>query len=183
MNTSESHFDAVPEDLRDLADRLDDLAAHDRTAAPGLEDRLFAATRAALPGSGHEPLALQLAGRSGRETSDGRSPGSAGSRRLWTPMRLAAAVAICSAGAAVWLASATWNGTEPTSPPGDASLATAADADAELDYLVALAGMDEGWDPLNERLHMLKLETDAVAGTVLWELGLSGLLLSEGVTR
>lgn len=157
--------DALPEDVQPIAGQLDELGARDRAAAAGLEDRLFNATRGVIRGE-----RLQLVGGGHRHRR--------ASRRVWTPMRLAAAVAVCGAGAAIWLASASWNG-PGTSPQGDGRIAATA---YDLDYLV-LADLDDEWDPLNERLDVLRLETDAVASSVAWDLSMSGLLLTEGARR
>lgn len=174
MNNSQSHFDGLPEDVRDYAARLDNLAALDRTGAPGLEDRIFAATRESLPGTGAGGAAVRVIGGAGAEHQERAS------YRLWTPMRLAAAVAICGGGAAIWLATLTTPA--PTGGTSNANVVGGmqARADADLDYLVALAGLDDGWGRMSEQLDYLKLETDAVAGSLLWDMAWGGLLLSEG---
>jgi hypothetical protein len=140
--------DNLPADLAPLGAMLDELGRRDRAAPAGMEERIFHATRSALV---DELAVLRL---------QAAPPPSASALRLFTPMRLAAAVVAAAAGAAIWLAS--W----PAGPELAAPLAT---VEQEVDYLWALAGLDNGWSSLPESIDLLKLETETVADSLGWE--------------
>lgn len=143
-----NRHEQLPAELHDIAAAVDRLAAVDAAAPPGLEDRVFEATRGVFA----DPVVARIV-----------------PRRVWSPVRMAAAVAIVSAGAALWLANI--GGPGATTVPG-------LSAEAYADHLVVLASLDDDWSSLNERLDVLRLETEAVAGSYSWDW--ASPLTSEG---
>ncbi|MDX2016365.1 MAG: hypothetical protein SFY95_01840 [Planctomycetota bacterium] len=91
-NPSELHTHDLPADLRSLDAALASLAEADRAAAPAdLEARVFAATRESLIPA---PLPITHSGQPGRVST-----------RFFTPMRLAAGLALAASLGAAILAS------------------------------------------------------------------------------
>src|SRR5689334_8303512 len=78
----------MPADVAEVAEALVTLAAKDRASAPaGLERRLFERTRGLIGASDLRPLVMTK-----------RRP-----MRVFTAMRMAAAVVICAGTAAIWM--------------------------------------------------------------------------------
>jgi hypothetical protein len=160
MTTDDSQSMRLPDDLHEVAAAIDTLARRHRESATNLEERLFSATRDALAqrGVAVQPAARAVDGRSSRAV---QTPGMFALLRF-TPMRLAAVVAICGSALAVWVASSTG----PASGPAPMA---AAGGQQEADYMVALAWLDDGWASLGEHIDVLKLETEAVSGSLSWD--------------
>jgi hypothetical protein len=156
MNEYDSQHGNLPEDVTEMAVALDALARQERGGAPGLEERLFARTRSVLIASDEEAPRLRLAGDKGSRDVRGPDNGF----RLLTPLRLAAAVAVCSGVAAMWLAT--------LQPVGMSGPVAARPAD-DLDPMLALAWRDDGWSSFRERIDLLTVETEAMADSLVWE--------------
>jgi hypothetical protein len=160
----ESHIE-LPADLVFVAHALEALALHDAAGAPGLEDRIAQASLSLLPGRGVRMVSDDPARLSG----DGASSEvvTAGVLRFFTPLRLAAAVALSAGAIAVWMATLTGTSTTP-------ERAHAGNAD-EAEFHLVLAALDHSWFGEGD-LDLLRLEADVVADSLSWDWPLS----SEG---
>lgn len=93
MGDDDMHGHLDEPNLLELAHRLDRLGRSDRAAAPAdLESRLLTAVRPGQAAREPAPLRYVPAAEPGRD-----------SRRFWTPLPLAAAVAVLATVGAVWL--------------------------------------------------------------------------------
>lgn len=169
MTTDDSQSMAIPDDLNDVAAALETLARRHRDSVPNLEDRLFAATRGALSRSAAAFEPAPGAFRFQPAPADvhlptARSAQTAGILAIFrvTPVRLAAVVGICGSALAVWIASS-------TGPIAGPQRMAAANGQQEADYMLALAWLDDGWSSLGDHIDVLKLETEAVSGSLSWD--------------
>ncbi len=145
---------AIPEDVREIASRVDRLGAAERASAPaGMDQRLIGAMRAAAgrPGltlAGEGPVRVRIRARAWWQSN---------------VVRAAAALLFVGAGVMVW---STMNGrsagrgavaigTEPT------SVAEAALKD-DLELLYAIRTPDAAWDSLSTDLDLLSTDAETL---------------------
>ena len=124
------HDHTIPADLIEVAGALDALGASERHAAPaGMDGRIFEGTRGLLAAAAAIPF-----------------PTVTVRRRVFTGMRMAAAVAICGATVALWIGNA---------GPRVAANGTLED---DVDVMLALRSMGS----VGERIDLLFSDTAAV---------------------
>jgi hypothetical protein len=154
----------TPADLAAIAAAVDELAARERRSAPvTLEDRLFVATRAHLAAGGH---ATADAG-----TDDGALL-KVHTRRIWTRSRVAAALAVCGAAAAIWMAQLAQPRQQPVVLADGVDLVR---LEADLELLLTIRTVADG----SERIDDLYLDAEEVRSSL--DDDWSGTFLDEGV--
>jgi hypothetical protein len=166
-NSSDMHsrVDELPADLRSLDAALGSLAEADRAAAPAdLEARVFAATREALI-----PASLPMA-------HSGQPLHARASSRFFTPMRLAAGLALAASLGAAILASRSGPAT-PTHPGAGPVIAQQPTLSPDsFDTLFTLAkGSD---DAIGTEIDLIAAETDVFSSN----LAPTSWSLDEGAT-
>jgi len=135
MSVHEHHAD-VPADLRPVALALDELARAEWEAAPpALEDRLFMLTRASLVAA--PPARV----------------------RIVTRLRVAAAIAVTGALAALWLG-------RLAAPEPGRPIAEAAQLEAEFEWLMAVRNSGEGLESLRDGLRLLELDAETISDSL-----------------
>lgn len=131
MSEAEFNNQNIPADLVEVAVALEALAVRERAGAPaGLERRVFERTRGLVAASNVEPIPF---------------PQVTVRRRIFTSMRMAAAVALCGVTAALWLGHVGQRGTTPT-------------LEDDVDMMLALRSMGS----VGERIDLLFSDTAAV---------------------
>jgi hypothetical protein len=139
MMMSEHEKFETPADVAEIGAALDALAATERGSAPaGLERRLFERTRGLIGASDVRPLVMTK-----------RRP-----LRVFTAMRMAAAVVICAGTAAIWMSQI-----GPHAPHAGLRASTLED---DVDLMLALRGQD----PVGERIDVLFSDTAALKDSV-----------------
>lgn len=153
----------IPADLAAIAAAVDELAARERrSASVTLEDRLFVATRAHLASAG------QPTPEAGVEAA----PLQVHTRRFWTSTRIAAALAVCSAAAALWMAQFAQPRQQPVVVADGVDLVR---LEADLELLLTIRTVADG----SERIDDLYLDAEEVRSSL--DDDWSGTLLDEGV--
>jgi hypothetical protein len=168
MNAYDDVNCELPADIAPIAAALDALAQRDAAGAVGLEERLARATSHALPRPALRLNGEFAGGGLGGDWGGGEPATVQTVQRFLTPRRLAAAVALCAGGVAIWLAMLTGGSAQPVQVAQSAN-----DEDAE--YRLVLAALDHSWFGESD-LDLLRLEADAVEDSLSWDWSFS----SEG---